>query len=221
MGLTMFNKISFEKNNATRLLSIIGLSMALIACGGEETETEAEGATNQNVTQQAISQPLENAEQELGTTQVEQNEIVEQIEYIPHQQVSEEVVEEPVVEESVVEEVQEEVVEEVVQEEVVEVVPQPEEEVIEPVLSSIELNWEIPSFREDGSDLELFEIEGYVIAYGTESGNLTNTVDVIGSGQTSAVIDELEAGTYYFAIATIDSEGGQGAYSAEVEQLIL
>ena len=116
MGLTMFNKISFEKNNATRLLSIIGLSMALIACGGEETETEAEGATNQNVTQQAISQPLENAEQELETTQVEQNEIVEQIEYIPHQQVSEEVVEEPVVEESVVEEVQEEVVEEVVQE---------------------------------------------------------------------------------------------------------
>ncbi len=87
--------------------------------------------------------------------------------------------------------------------------------------ASIELSWDIPLQREDGSALELYEINGYVIAYGTNSGNLTNQVQVSGASQTSALIEELNAGTYYFAIATVDSEGVQGNYSEEISQTVM
>lgn len=88
-------------------------------------------------------------------------------------------------------------------------------------LSSIDLSWDIPTAREDGSALELYEIDGYVIAYGTASGNLTETLSVTGGGETEATISDLPAGTYYFAIATVDSDGVQGAFSSEIQQTVL
>lgn len=99
-----------------------------------------------------------------------------------------------------------------VNEEVVVVPPQP---------SSIALSWDIPSEREDGSDLALYEINGYTIKYGVASGNLTETVNIVGGGETEALIEDLEAGTYYFAIATVDSEGVQGSFSSEISQTVL
>ena len=134
------------------------------------------------------------------------------------------VVEEPVVEEPVVEEpvVEEPVVEEPVVEEPVVEEPVVEEPVVEePVLSSVELSWDIPVLREDGSDLELYEINGYVIKYGTDASNLSSTINVDGPSYNSVVIDELDSGTYYFAIATVDSDGIQGSYSAQLEQDVL
>jgi len=86
----------------------------------------------------------------------------------------------------------------------------------EPVVASIELNWDIPTSREDGSDLELYEIDGYVIAYGTESGSLTTQLTITGAADTDAVIDDLPTDTYYFAISTVDSDGVQGNYSSEI-----
>jgi len=89
------------------------------------------------------------------------------------------------------------------------------------VLASVELSWDIPVLREDGSDLEIYEINGYVIKYGTSSNNLDSFVNVNGAGDTSALIEELSSGTYYFSIATIDDNGIQGAYSAQLEQVVL
>ena len=91
---------------------------------------------------------------------------------------------------------------------------------IQVVSSSIELTWDIPQEREDGSDLSLGEINGYVIAYGTEQNNLSNTLSVEGASVTSTVLDELASGTYYFTIATVDSDGVQGAYSNVIQQSI-
>ncbi len=87
-------------------------------------------------------------------------------------------------------------------------------------VASIRLSWDIPTEREDGSALELYEIDGYVIAYGTSSGNLTETISLIGGGETEATIADLLAGTYYFAIATVDSDSVQGAFSSEIQQQI-
>lgn len=88
------------------------------------------------------------------------------------------------------------------------------------VLSSIELTWDIPQEREDGSELTLGEINGYVIAYGTSENDLSNELVVEGASVTSAVLENLNSGTYYFSIATVDSDGVQGAYSGVINQAI-
>lgn len=92
----------------------------------------------------------------------------------------------------------------------------------EPVMvASIELSWDIPTEREDGTALELYEINGYVIRYGTTSGALNQSVTVNGGGETQALIEDLEANTYYFAIATVDSDGVQGDFSSEISETIM
>jgi hypothetical protein len=77
----------------------------------------------------------------------------------------------------------------------------------------IELNWSMPDQREDGSALSEQEIAGYVIAWGTSSSALTETLNISGAGSLSTVIADLELGTYYFAIATVDADGMQGGFS--------
>ena len=88
------------------------------------------------------------------------------------------------------------------------------------VLSSVQLTWDTPLKREDDTDLELFEINGYVVVYGTDTSNLDQQVNINGA-ETSVLIESLVEGTYYFSIATVDSEGVQGAYSAQIQQVIM
>jgi len=89
------------------------------------------------------------------------------------------------------------------------------------VLASVQLNWDIPVSREDGSYLALGEIDSYEINYGTDASNLNLTKEVDVNSAKSIVIDDLVPGTYYFAIATIDSDGVHGAFSALLEQVVL
>ena len=92
-------------------------------------------------------------------------------------------------------------------------------EVVE-VLSSVQLTWDTPLKREDGADLELYEINGYVVMYGTDAGSLDQQVIVVGT-ETSVLIESLAEGVYYFSIATVDSKGNQGAFSAQIQQVIM
>tara|TARA_R110001592_G_scaffold38315_2_gene126489 strand:- start:30962 stop:31963 length:1002 start_codon:yes stop_codon:yes gene_type:complete len=86
--------------------------------------------------------------------------------------------------------------------------------------SSIELTWDIPEAREDGSDLALGEINGYVIAYGSDENNMSTQLTVEGASTTNTVLENLTTGTYFFSIATVDSDGVQGAYSSVIQQSI-
>ena len=88
------------------------------------------------------------------------------------------------------------------------------------ILRSIQLSWETPLKREDGTDLPIYEINGYVIKYGSDANSLDLQVDVLGA-DTDVLIELLEAGTYYFAIATIDSDGVQGSYSPQIQKIML
>ncbi len=90
-----------------------------------------------------------------------------------------------------------------------------------PVVATVALTWDTPTEREDGSALELYEINGYVIAYGTDSNNLSETVTVTGGGELDASIEDLSAGTYYFAIATVDSDGVRGEFSEQITQTVM
>jgi hypothetical protein len=59
------------------------------------------------------------------------------------------------------------------------------------------------------------DIAGYIVAYGTQSGQLNNTVDV--GNHTSYQFTNLEAGRpYFFAVRAYNTAGGMSAFSAEV-----
>lgn len=89
-----------------------------------------------------------------------------------------------------------------------------------PVTKDVSLSWDIPSEREDGSALAMHEIKGYVIHYGNASGQLDQSLTVEGGGATTAEVEGLLAGTYYFAIATVDSDDVRGEFSAEISTTI-
>jgi hypothetical protein len=53
----------------------------------------------------------------------------------------------------------------------------------------------------------LTDISGYLVYYGTSPTNLEQSRSVPGAGNTSYVVSDLAPGTYYFAVATLNSTG--------------
>jgi len=82
--------------------------------------------------------------------------------------------------------------------------------------STVNLSWNIPTLRADGSELIASDIQGYIIAYGTDSLNLDQEISVNGSNTVSASI-ELWPNTYYLRIATLDANNVQSDFSNSVQ----
>ena len=80
-------------------------------------------------------------------------------------------------------------------------------------LNALELTWDTPTQREDGTNLSFEEIDSYVIEYGYSSNNLQNRVNINNQLPNTYVIDDLLPGTIYLRIATVDSNNRQGAFS--------
>ena len=76
------------------------------------------------------------------------------------------------------------------------------------------INWTPPTENVDGSALT--DLAGYHIHYGTASGNYTQTITVSNPGLTTYVVSNLTAGTYYFAVAAVNSSGIESPLSSEV-----
>ncbi|MCR9188544.1 MAG: PA14 domain-containing protein [Alteromonadaceae bacterium] len=81
-----------------------------------------------------------------------------------------------------------------------------------PTTSTATLTWTAPLTRVDGSSIPLSEIDSYEIAYGTSPKNLDNSMMVDGA-ETSTEITGLAAGTWYFSIRVIDTNGLASEYS--------
>ena len=65
------------------------------------------------------------------------------------------------------------------------------------------------------------DIKGYKIFYGTESGNLTNYVEVDSPDKTSYTFNDLQEGkTYYFYVVAVDLAGQESEPSDEVSKSI-
>jgi hypothetical protein len=86
-----------------------------------------------------------------------------------------------------------------------------------PAIGDVTLSWHPPTERTDGTPLTL---GGYRIVYGTESRNYNHSIDLTNPGLTRYYIDGLGAGTWFFAIIAIDTQGLESPPSMEVSKKI-
>jgi hypothetical protein len=75
-----------------------------------------------------------------------------------------------------------------------------------------------PTQNVDGSTLT--NLAGYNIHYGTKSGSYTQTITVSNPGLATYVVSNLTAGTYYFAVAAVNSAGTESPLSSEVSATV-
>ena len=80
------------------------------------------------------------------------------------------------------------------------------------------LSWQAPTTNTDGAALT--DLAGYRIYYGTDAGELSETVQLAGVGLQTYVIDDLGLGTWYFAIKAVTSTGVESALSDVVSKTI-
>ena len=87
-----------------------------------------------------------------------------------------------------------------------------------PVVGFAELLWTAPTKNDDGSALT--NLAGYKVRYGQSPGGLTQIVDVAGGAITSARIEGLAAGTWYFTVASYTTTGVESAQTGAVSKTI-
>lgn len=83
---------------------------------------------------------------------------------------------------------------------------------------SATLSWTPPTTRTDGSTLS--NLQGYRIYYGTSAGSLTNRVDLTNPSLSTYMIENLAAGTWYFAATAVDSAGVESSLTPTVSKTI-
>jgi Putative Ig domain len=80
------------------------------------------------------------------------------------------------------------------------------------------LKWTPPTLNTDGSAIT--NLSGYVIAYGTSAGSLSQTVNITNSATTSYTVQNLGQGTWYFAVSALETDGTTSALSSVVSKTI-
>jgi hypothetical protein len=80
--------------------------------------------------------------------------------------------------------------------------------------STVTLSWEAPTENADGS--ALVDLKGYKVHYGAASKSYSDTIQVGNAGLTTYVVQNMPAGTYYFAITAYNGAGQESSLSGEV-----
>jgi Putative Ig domain len=76
---------------------------------------------------------------------------------------------------------------------------------------SVTLSWTPPTQNDDGSALT--DLTGYEVRYGTNQANLDRSVQVTNPSVNTFVVDSLTAGTWFFAVRSINSSGNGSVMS--------
>jgi hypothetical protein len=76
------------------------------------------------------------------------------------------------------------------------------------------VDWTPPTENTDGTVLT--NLAGYRLHYGTSASSLTQTVSITNPGLTSYVVDNLQSGTWYFAMTSVSSSGTESPLSGVV-----
>ena len=87
-----------------------------------------------------------------------------------------------------------------------------------PTEGTATLSWAAPTQNTDGTSIT--NLTGYTIAYGTSASALTQTVTVSGASATTYTVQNLVAGTWYFAISAVETGGISSALSSVVSTTI-
>ncbi len=77
--------------------------------------------------------------------------------------------------------------------------------------TSVTLSWTIPTVNANGTPAS--GLAGYHIYYGTSAGSLNTVITVDNPGDTSQIIGNLSPGTWYFAIASFNTDKVDSALS--------
>ena len=85
-------------------------------------------------------------------------------------------------------------------------------------VGALTLQWEAPTLTAAGTPLST--LAGYRIHYGKSATVLDNTIVVSNAGTVTYSVDSLPAGTYYFAVKAVDSQGTESALS-NVRKLVV
>lgn len=80
-----------------------------------------------------------------------------------------------------------------------------------PTAGSATLRWTPPTLNEDGTPIE--NLSGYRVYYGTNASNLSQVLNIASPAITSAVIENLYAGTWYFALKAYNSANVESSFS--------
>jgi hypothetical protein len=86
------------------------------------------------------------------------------------------------------------------------------------LVDSVTLDWMPPTQNTDASTLT--DLAGYRIYYGKSPSSLTNKVSITQMGLTRYVLDGLEAGTWYFALAAYNQRGSESRLTQPVSTVI-
>jgi Fibronectin type III domain len=87
-----------------------------------------------------------------------------------------------------------------------------------PPTYSATVSWSVPVLNTDGTSLT--DVSGYRVHYGTSPTNLTQSIPISGAAVTSHVVSGLTPGTYYFAVATLNSNQASSARSNVVSKTV-
>jgi hypothetical protein len=82
--------------------------------------------------------------------------------------------------------------------------------------NAVTLAWTAPTERVDGTPVD--DLTGYVIAYGPSSDNLSQSVMIDNASVDRFVFNDLEPGTYYFAVRAITAGGAESDLSNPVSK---
>jgi len=80
------------------------------------------------------------------------------------------------------------------------------------------LNWVAPTENTDGSPL--LDLAGYEIHWGSQSGDYSSSVEISNPGITTYMVENLTAGTHYFAVRAINTQGMASTLSNEAVKTI-
>lgn len=84
--------------------------------------------------------------------------------------------------------------------------------------NSVALSWDVPTRTIDGATLS--DLSGYRIHYGTNANALVRAIELKSSGQNNFTVQNLPAGTYYFAVRAITDSGVESRLSNVISRVV-
>lgn len=82
----------------------------------------------------------------------------------------------------------------------------------------VALSWDVPTRTEDGETLQ--DLAGYRIHYGTHQNALVSSIEIQSAGANTFSVQNLPAGTYYFAVRAVAANGAESKLSNVISRTV-